>query len=93
MNGFTEEQKKNLKVINKKFYFKVGALTLKIFLLLLFANFLVVFVDAFYVHSKVFTFVMSFSAGFCFSRLLLENLRILGDNLKADTLKILQNKE
>jgi hypothetical protein len=36
---------------------------------------------------------MSFSAGFCFSRLLLENLRILGDNLKADTLKILQNKE
>lgn len=92
MRGFTEDQIKNIKALNRKYALKAFGMIAKCFGLLLLANFLVCFADIAYVHSKVFVFLASFLSGFLFSKLLIDNFRFLGDNLKAETIKVIQEK-
>ena len=92
MNGFTEEQRTQLKKLNRKYALKALGMVAKGFVALVVANLLVGAADVFYVHSKFFVFVMSFGSGFAFGKLLIDNFVILGENLKADTLKILEEK-
>lgn len=91
-NQFTEEQKKNLKELNKKYSFKMFGLVAQCLLSLALADLLTMLTDIFYVHSKVFVFLASFASGFLFSQLFIKNIHSLGNNLKSDTLKILEDK-
>lgn len=93
MNGFSEAQIKKIKVLNRKYALKAFGVIAKCFGLLLLANLLIFFVDIAYVHSKFFVFLSSFSSGFLFSKLLIDNFLFLGENLKAETIKIIQEKE
>lgn len=90
---FTEEQKEKLKVLNKKYMKNASWSVAKCFFFILLANFLVFLIDLTYLHSKIFVSLASFTSGFCFSKLLIDNFRFLGDSLKTETLKILQSKE
>jgi len=93
MSGFSEDQLKKLKDLNRKYALKGFGMIAKCFGLLLLANFLVCFADLAYVHSKAFVFLASFLSGFLFSKLLIDNFRFLGDDLKAETIKVIQEKE
>jgi len=91
-NGFTEEQLKKLKNLNRKYFLKTFASMLRCSSLLFLANFLVVLADILFVHSQFFVFICFFTGGFCCAKLYVENRDILADNLKAETLKILEDK-
>ena len=67
MSGFSEDQLKKLKDLNRKYALKGFGMIAKCFGLLLLANFLVCFADLAYVHSKAFVFLASFLSGFLFS--------------------------
>ena len=92
-SGFTEEQQKQLKTLHKKYGFKMLFVALKCCLMLFLVDFLVIAIDTFYLHSKFFIFLSSFTGGFLFFKIFLDNLRFLADNLKIETLKILEDKQ
>jgi hypothetical protein len=92
-NGFTEKQKEQLKILNRKYSFKSFWLIGRCVILLFLSQFLISLTDILYVHSKVFVFITSFASGVLFSQLLIDNMRFLVDSLKKDTLKILEDKE
>lgn len=93
MSKFSETQIKKIKALNRKYVLKAFVVIAKCFGLLLLANLLVCFADIAYVHSKFFVFLASFSSGFLFSKLLIDNFLFLSDNLKAETISIIQEKE
>ena len=92
MINFTEEQKKQLSILHKKYALKTLWLLTKCFLLIVLSDFLVILADVLYVHSQFFVFIASFASGICFSKLFMDNLRFLGDDLKVETLKISEDK-
>ena len=92
MSGFTEEQRTKLRALNKKSALKALGMVFKGFIALVAANLLIATADIFYVHSKFFVCVMSFGSGFAFGKLLVDNFRFLGEDLKVETLKILEEK-